>query len=140
MKISEIRADEVLKALLENKIKANKSMLKVYGQNEMPNKGLADDFIRILYNGTITSQTEPIGLFRGNLALIINCKMNSDGTAKKNRIKLLLAQVETLVDGVSSDGYYFKLSSTPITPVTTENDSGYCYTTLNIQWHTTSFH
>jgi hypothetical protein len=135
-KLSEIEADLALKSLLTGKIATDKDVLKVYGQYEQPNSGLDDDFIRIYYNGNIRSRTYPIGVFDGNLALQLFCKCNNDGTAKRNRIRRLLAEVETYVDRKRNQGYTFKLSATPITPVTVDTTTGYSTTTLNIEWHT----
>lgn len=134
--ISDIAADDALKALLTGKVFANTTELKVYGQNEQPNTELGTDYIRIMYNGNIRSLTNPIGVFEGNLALSVYSESNTDGTAKKNRMKLLLAQVEELINNKSYESYTFKLSTTPITPVTTDTTIGYAFTTLNVEWWT----
>jgi hypothetical protein len=133
-KLSDISADTVLKSMLQGKVYANKDEVKVFGHQELPNTETDTDFITIEYNGNIQSLTNPLGIFVGNIALSLYNEVNTDGTAKRNRIKLILAQIEDKVNNVSAEGYVFKISSTPITPVTVNATTGYSVTTLNIEW------
>lgn len=141
LKLSDIAADEALETLLTGKVFANKTELKVYGQYEMPNQGIGTDYIRIYYNGSATSVTKPKSVFTGNLALTIASTSNTDGTAKKNRMKLLVAQVEELINKKTVDynglRYYFELTTTPITPITVNTTTGYATTVLNIAYRLT---
>lgn len=133
--LSEIKADLALKSLLDGNLTIGETVLPVYGQCEQPSTGLANDFISIYYNGNPTSLTRPLGCFSGNLAVAFYCKANvKDGTAKRNRMKLVVAQIEKLVDEKVCDGYYFELSPNPITPITINDTTGYGLTTLNVEW------
>jgi hypothetical protein len=131
-RLSDISADTVLKSMLQGKVYANKDEVKVFGHKELPNTETDKDFITIEYNGNIQALAK--GLFLGNIALSLYDETSEDGTAKRNRIKLILAQIEDKVNDVSAEGYVFKISATPITPVTVNATTGYSVTTLNIEW------
>lgn len=143
MTIAELTPDMALAALLDGKVEVQTSetewyAIRAYEQAKMPNKGLADEFITLQNNGVITSRTKPFGLYYGNLALTIYCKSNSDGTAKTNRMRRMLAQCEELVNGKFFDGFFFELDATNvITPPTVNLTTGYATTILNVAWHTT---
>jgi hypothetical protein len=49
-------------------------------------------------------------------------------------MKLVVAQIEKLVNEKVCDGYYFELSPNPITPITINDTTGYGLTTLNVEW------
>lgn len=142
MTIAELTPDTALAALLDGKVEVQtsateKHTIRAYEQTKMPNKGLADEFITIQNNGVITSRTKPFGLYVGNLALTIYCKSNTDGTAKTNRLRQMVAQCELIVNGKVSDGFFFEFDATNvITPPTSNDSTGYATTTLNVAWHT----
>lgn len=144
MTIADLTPDVALTALLDNKVEVQTSatekyVIRTYEQAKQPNKGLEDEFIYILNNGVITSRTKPFGLYYGNLALTIYCKSNSDGTAKTARIRQIISQCEALVNGKSSQGFFFELDATNvITPPTVNLTTGYATTILNVAWHTTN--
>jgi hypothetical protein len=134
-KLSEIKADLALKALLSGNVIIDETALDVYAQYEQPASGLADEFIRIYYNGNAKALVKPIGLFSGNLAVAVYCMAKkSNGTVKRNRMDAIVAQIQNLVDEKVNDGYYFELSATPITPITVNDTTGYGLTTLNVEW------
>lgn len=137
MKLSELAPDKTLATMLDKQVLVEEKPIRAYAAAERPNDNLGEDFLEVLYNGNVQSLTRPIGNFNGNLALAIYSLANSDNTAKKNRMRRILEQVETLVDGITSDGIYFALTANPITPVTINQDTGYGMMVLNIQWHTT---
>lgn len=143
MTISELTPDMALAALLDGKVEVQtsetkKSVVKSYAQAEQPQTGLDDEFISIFYNGTVRSITHPIGVFRGNLALTIYCKSNSDGTAKRKRIASMIEQTVKLVNCKTAQGFFFKLNpANIITPTTVNLTNGYATTVLNVEWHTT---
>lgn len=138
MTASELTPDLALKALLDGKVYADKDLLKVYAHGELPNTGLGDDFISIARNGVVRSMTKPMGVFRGNLALSVYCRSNTNGTSKTSRSRLLAKQCEELVNNKVSDGFYFELNAgNPITATTNNLTSGYSTTVLNVEWHTT---
>lgn len=143
IKLKDLQPDQALKDLLDGKItielSASESRIaKVYKQGERPNTNLGDEFIEILHNGAIRSMTKPFGFYRGNLAIMLYCKAQSDGTAKFNRINSMLSQMETLTKGKSSGKFFFDINEDNIiTPVSVNTTTGYATTTLNIAWHTT---
>lgn len=147
MNLSELTPDTALAALLDGKVevqtKTDSWVVPVYAQAEQPTTGLSDEFISVQYNGTIRSLTRPLGIFRGNLALTIYCKVHDrEQTAKRNRIASMVEQSVELVNGKVSQGFYFELDpSNVITPTTVNLTNGYATTVLNVEWHTTDeFH
>jgi hypothetical protein len=143
MYIKDLQPDQALKDLLEGKVKialsTNESRIaKVYKQGERPNVDLGDEFLDILYNGTIMSMTKPLGAYRGNLAITLYCKANTDGTAKFNRINSILSQVEALCKGKISGKFFFDINEDNIiTPITINATTGYATIVVNVVWHTT---
>lgn len=141
--LSELHPDQALKALLEGNvsiaISADESRIaEVYRQGERPNTDLGDEFIEILPNGVVRAMTKPMGVYRGNLAVTLYCKAQSNGTAKENRINSMLSQVELLVNCKSSGKFFFEINpSNVITPMTYNSATGYTTTTLNVEWNTT---
>ena len=144
MTLAELTPDVALAALLNEKVEVqtsatSKYAIKAYEQAKMPNKGLADEFLTVQSNGVISSWTNPIGQFNGNLALTLYCKANADGTAKTARLKQMIGQCVELVDRKSSHGFFFKLDPTNvITPPTVNLTTGYATTVINVTWHTTN--
>lgn len=139
---SEIRPDLALKQILDTQIVLQKSAtesveIKAYAQGERPNTGLDDEFVEILINGAIRSQTKPMGLLRGSLAVIVYVKTYEDGSVFQIRVDSILKQLEQKVSNVTVDGFYFSLNlNNIITPTTVNVTSGYSTTILNIEWHT----
>lgn len=133
--LANITADLALKGLLKDSVAIGNTILDVYAQYEQPSTGLASDFIRIYYNGTPTSLTRPLGCMSGNLAVALYSKANvKDGTAKRKRMQAIVSQIEELVNEKENEGYFFELSSQPITPITVNSTTGYGLTTLNVEW------
>lgn len=142
MNLSDLTPDMALAALLDGRVVVQTSatasrVAKVYAQAEQPQTGLADEFISVFYNGVVRSLTKPIGIFRGNLALTLYCKSNSDGTAKRKRIASMIAQTVELVTEKTSQGFFFELDPANVTTPTTVNlTNGYATTVLNVEWST----
>lgn len=137
MTLDKLSPDVALAALLDGKVTvdADAKIVKVYAQGEQPNVGVADDYITVLNNGVIRSLTNPIDLFRGNLALSVNCKLNTNRTIKLNRMRKLVAQCVELVDRKTSQGLFFSFDpQNVITPPTLNDTTGYATTTLNVAW------
>lgn len=140
--IADLSPDISLAKLLDNKVSVQTSAtqshtIRAYGDKELPNKGIGDEFIDINWNGAARSVTWPLGLFNGSLLLTIWCKAQTDGRAKKKLIRQIISQVETLVNGVTIDGFYFKFAPyNVITPTTVNLTTGYSTTILNVEWHT----
>ena len=82
--------------------------------------------------------TKPMGVYRGNLAVTLYCKAQSNGTAKENRMNSMLSQVESLVNHKSNGKFFFEINpSNVITPMTYNLATGYTTLTINIEWNTT---
>lgn len=141
--IADLNPDAVLAKLLDNKIKVQTSAtqshtIRAYGDEERPNKNLADEFIDVEWNGGAQSLTEDLALFKGNLMLTIWCKAQTDGRAKKKLVKQIVSQVAPLIHRKVSQGFVFTFDPTNvITPTTTNLTTGYSTTILNVEWHVT---
>lgn len=139
---SEIRPDLALKQILDKQIILQKSAtesveIKAYAQGERPNVGLDEEFVEILFNGTIRSRTKPIGHVRGYLAVAVYVKTYEDGSVFQIRLDSILNQLEEKVSNVTVGGFFFSLNlNNIITPTTVNITSGYSTTILNIEWHT----
>ena len=142
MRPSEIRPDIALKKLLEGNLILQRSEtdfadVKVYAQGERPNDGLDSEFVEILLNGSVRSLTKPIGVLRGNLALVVYVKTYDDSSVFQYRVDALLKLIEEKVSNVVSGDYFFEINpDNIITPTTVNVTTGYSTTILNIQWHT----
>ncbi len=145
MTLADLTPDVALAALLDGKVEVQTSAtekyaIRCYEQAKQPNKGLADEFLTVQSNGAIRSRTKPVGLYRGNIALWINCKANPDNTAKTSRMRHLAAQCQGLVDGKISQGFFFELDTTNvITPPTVNPTTSYATTILNVTWRTIDY-
>lgn len=141
--LSQLEPDKALKDLLDGKVEiaissSESRIAKVYRQGERPNIDLGDEFIDVLYNGTIRAMTKPMGVYRGNLAITLYCKAQSDGTAKFNRITSMLKQVELLVNNKASGKYFFAIPlNNIITPMSYNAATGYMTMVVNIEYRTT---
>lgn len=142
MNLSELTPDIALASLLDGKVEVRTSATKshtirAYAQAQQPQTGLGDEFISITANGAVRSITRPLGIFRGNLALTLYCKTNSDGTAKRKRIASMIEQTVEIVNGKVTSGFYFELNlANVITPTTVNLTNGYATTVLNVEWST----
>lgn len=137
MRASELTPDIALKALLKGKVKSDKRALDVYEHASMPNNVSSDDFITLQRNGVITPVTEPMGVFKGNIALSIYNRLYSTDAANVIKARRLSKICEELVDRKVSQGYFFKLDATnPIVSTSANVTSGYSVTMLNVAWRT----
>lgn len=143
IRLEDLQPDQALKTLLEGKIEIalsedNSRIAQIYKQGERPSTIAGDEFIEILHNGVIRSMTKPFGFYRGNLAIMLYCKAQSNGVAKFNRINSMLNQVESLCNGKSSGKFFFAINEDNIiTPVSINSTTGYATIVVNIAWHTT---
>lgn len=145
--IADLNPDVALAALLDGKVTVQTSAtqshtIRCYADGKQPSVGLADEFLSLTWNGGAQSLTEDPALFKGNLMLIVSCKLlNStrDGqTVNTGRVRKLLAQVAPLVHRKVSQGFVFTFDPTNvITPTTTNLTTGYSTTILNVEWHVT---
>ena len=145
-KISDIQPTESLAKTLNGvklQISATETVrLRCYADNQMPNKGLGDEFFTAMVNGKTVSQTEPFQMFKGNVALGIYTKLRSDGTVNNVRLRKMIDMAVQAADRKCSDGIFFEIDPTNvITPTTTNLNTGYATKIINVAWHTTdSFH
>lgn len=142
-KIADLTPDVALAALLDKVVTVKTSeteshSIRAYADEEKPNVGLDNEFIEVDWNGSARSLTRPLGVFRGNLALSIYVKTQTDGRAKKKLVRQIIAQCEELVNNKVSDGFYFEFDPlNVITPTTVNLTSGYSTTVLNVSWRVT---
>lgn len=142
--IADLNPDVALTALLDGKVTVQTSEtqsyeIRAYADGKQPSKGLDDEFLSVTWNGSAQSLTEDPALFKGNLMLIISCKLlNStrDGqTVNTSRVRKILSQVAPLVHRKVSQGFVFGFDPTQvITPTTTNLTTGYSTTILNVKW------
>ena len=138
---SSVEPDVTLRDALTGQITvgANADPVKVYGDWERPTNGVPDDFVVVFLNGDIGGVGMRTDYADGNLMVSLYCKMNDDGSVKKNRIKKILEQFDLKVINRTVGEYFYTYDSPRfITPTTPNQTSGYSVTTLNLRWHTTN--
>lgn len=142
IKPSTIKPDVELKNLLTNRITVGlpgggTKKVTVYSDWERPTNGLPDDFIVVYLNGDIGGYGMDIPFARGYLMVSLYCKLNDDGSVKKNRVSRILAQFEELIEAHLSENFYYEYDAQRfVTPTTPNQSSGYSVTSLNLRWHT----
>lgn len=140
--ISSIHPDEELRDFLHGKIRVGLAgggsrMVTVYGDWERPTNDVPSDFIVVMINGDIGGVGMDTHYAEGYLMVSLYCKMNDDGSVKKQRVDKILAQFDELVEKLLTEHYFYKYTSPRfITPTTPNITSGYSVTTLNLYWHT----
>lgn len=143
-KLANLAPDTVLASLLDKVVTVKTSeteshSIRAYADEGKPNVGLGNEFVEVDWNGSARSMTRPLGVFRGNLALTIYVKTQTDGRAKKQLVRQIISQCEELVNGKGIDGFYFEFDPmNVITPTTVNLTSGYSTTVLNVSWHVTN--
>lgn len=113
--------------------------VKVYSDWERPTNQLPTDFVVIYINGDIEGVGMDTNYARGSLMVSLYCKLNDDGSVKKNRVKKILEQFDQLVEKAITENYHFEYDASRfITPTTPNQTSGYSVTSLNLRWTTTN--
>lgn len=134
-----LHPDVALRDYLTGRVLVGETPVPVYGDWEKPTNRFDTDFIAIYLNGDPDGVGMDTPFARGNLMVSLYCKMNDDGTVKKNRIDKIMAQFDTLVEGLCTGDYHYAYDTERfITPTTPNQSSGYSLTTLNLKWTTTS--
>ena len=139
---SSIQPDIELREFLQNKVRVGlagggSQMVTVYGDWERPTNELPDDFIVIYLNGDVSGVGMDANYANGYIMVGLYCKMNDDGSVKKNRVSKILAQFDKLLNKRITENYYFEYDPQRfITPTTPNQSSGYSITNLNLRWHT----
>lgn len=137
-----IEPDIELRDFLQNKIRVGLSgggsqMVRVYGDWERPTNDIPSDFIVVFLNGDIGGIGMKANYAEGIIMISLYCKMNDDGSVKKNRINKILAQFDNLIEGLNTEHYFYKyIPERFVTPTTPNMTSGYSVTALNLLWHT----
>ena len=143
-KPSNIIPDVELAAYLQDRISVllpggTTTPVKVYSDWERPTNNLPDDFIVCYINGDIESVGMDTPFARGYMMVNLYCKLNDDGSVKKNRVSYILSQLDDLIEKRVTAHFYFEYD--PIrfaTPTTPNLTSGYSVTSLNLRWNTNS--
>ena len=140
-KPSTIEPDVELRDALKDQILvgdgAGASVVAVYGDWERPTNEIPDDFISIFINGEPGGVGMDIPFARGYIAVSLYCKLNPDGTIKKERIKKIIRQFDEVIEKKLTTNYYYEYDAERfLTPTTPNHSSGYSVTTLNLKWHT----
>lgn len=155
MNLSELTPDTALAALLDGKVKVRISATKkypihAYEQAKQPQtpenkeqvavtgkQESANEFINLQWNGSARSRSERLGVFQGVIALTIYCRLQPNGTAKKERISSIVGQIQSLVHRKRSQGFFFSFNPMNVLMPTTPNlQNGYSTTAINVDWHT----
>lgn len=135
MNLSDINFQEELVAAINGTISIGQEIVPVYGQSTRPSSSYPSDFIDVTTLSSPTSVSENHATISGSLEFTIYCKLNPDGTAKNNRIKKVIEQVEGKLKGLLTEHYFYKLSPYNfLAPTITDINSGYSYTTIYLDW------
>lgn len=139
MNIADLNPDVVLAGLLNNRVEVQTSArtgynIRCYADGKQPNKGVADEFLSIIWNGAARSRTQEGNCYIGDLALTIFCKTQADNTVKTQRIRQILGQIQKLASGVSVDGFFFHVDPQQVITSTYTDSTGYSRTTVNVEW------
>lgn len=137
MKPSDITADIELAQILRTSVQVEGSAISVFADGSRPTEFNGDDFIDVVYNGQPEVITHDNKLGGGFILISLYCRLNQDGTIKKNRISKILEQMDTSLLHLAGTKYFYKLNlKTPVTPTTADWSSGYSVTRLNVKWRT----
>lgn len=139
---ADINPDVELRDFLQGRIVVGKAgggtaPVTVYGDWERPTNNLPDDFVVIYINGNVGGFGSKVNYADGYLMVSLYCKLNDDGSVKKNRVKNILKQFDTIVEKAKTQNFFFKFDMERFAAPTTPNQtSGYSTTSLNLMWHT----
>lgn len=138
-----LKPDTAFAAVLDNRVVVHTSAvlshtIRAYKYGKLPNKGVGDEFILVRQNGVARSLTRPLGLFRGNLAVEIRCKLQTNNTTKDNIIDEILGQVADAANSKAYGEYFYTIEAdNVITPTTSNLTEGFSTTVINVEWHVT---
>lgn len=138
--LADLNPDGVFAAQLDKKVvvhtdKDVSRTIRVYKFGTQPNKGLGEEFVMVRKNGTTHAKLTRLGLPVGTLAVIVYCKMQTDGTFKENRISEIISQIEESANSKKYGNYFYEIEADNIMQDTTpEPTSGYSTTVINIRW------
>ena len=144
IQISEITPDVELAGALQDQVSVglldgSTATVAVYSDWERPTNNLPDDFIVCYINGDVSGVGMDTPFAKGDMMVNLYCRLNDDGSVKKNRVKKLLAQLDSLIEKKSTEHFYFYYDADRfITPTTPNQTSGYSVTSLNVRWNTNS--
>ena len=141
---SSIHPDTELRDYLQGRISVvtgvdTTAAVTVYGDWEKPTNEVPDDFVIVMNNGEVGGVGMDTPYANGYIIVSLYCKLNDDGSVKKNRVEKILAQFDGLIEGLITDHYFYKYEHQRfITPTTPNITSGYSETNLNLRWNTNS--
>lgn len=139
MNPSTITPDIELQAYLTDKVRVGSLPVTIYSDWERPTNRLPEDFVSIYINGDIEGVGMDTPFAKGYIIVSLYCKLNDDGSVKKNRVTKILEQFDALVDKRVTGKYYFEYDTERfLTPTTPNQSTGYSVTSLNLRWNTTS--
>lgn len=136
---SSIHPDIELRDFLQGRVVVgdDEKPVSVYGDWERPTNAVPDDFVVVMLNGVPSSLGLNIDYAEGFVIVNLYCKLNNDGSVKKNRIDGILERVDTLLEGLTTENYHYRYDAQQfITPTTPNITSGYSITSLNLRWTT----
>ena len=145
MSISHINPDVELCDFLKGKItlpipgSAETEDVAIYSDWEHSTNNLPDDFIICSLNGDISGVGMDTPFAQGYIMVTIYCKLNDNGSIKKNRINYIISQFDSLIEKKCTEIFFFEYDNDRfITPTTPNESNGYSITSLNLRWTTTS--
>ena len=139
---SSIQPDVELRDFLQGKIRVGLAgggsrIVTVYGDWERPTNEAPSDFMVVMLNGDVGGVGMDTPYAEGYIVVRLYCKMNDDGSVKKQRVRKILAQFDQLIERLLTEHYFYKYASPRfIAPTTPNITSGYSVTALNLVWHT----
>lgn len=140
---SSIHPDVELRDFLTGKISVVVSgeqtePVAIYGDWEKPTNTSPVDFIICMLNGDVSGVGMDTPFAKGYIMVSLYCKLNDDGSVKKNRVSKILEQFDNLIEKKCTENYYFEYEADRfITPTTPNQTTGYSITSLNLKWTTT---
>lgn len=144
LKPSRIHPDSELRDFLQGTISVGlpgggSKAVPVYGDWERPTNELPEDFIVVMNNGDIEGVAMDTLFARGYLMVSLYCKLNDNGSVKKNRVDKILTQFDDAIERLVTGSYYYEyVAPRFITPTSPNITSGYSVTNLNLRWATTN--
>lgn len=107
----------------------------VYGSKSYPTSDLPESYIEILGNGPISTRVSQFGVREYNILLILNVRLNADGTVNTVREDYLLSLIQDPLlrkGGINLDQYHYFLGKNSMVYSGRDLVSGYSTKTINI--------
>lgn len=140
--ISDIEPDKELCQMMNGLVEvlqADGTMATVpfYREGERSTNEAPTDFVEVVINGDFGGISMDTRYASGSLIIALYNKINDDGSIKYNRVKKILEQFDSALDGLQTEHYHYRYDIQRfITPTTIDDTTGYSLTMLNLLWHT----